>query len=218
MDLFPIITVVSSQPARVVNEYKNMIRTFCLRQSVFQPRKLSMTHFLGRWFTGGFLPSFRIAFVGVEHDEPAVLMFKGIPERREMLFVVGFVFAWRFFFCHPIDVMIPGHRKPGHQQTIHDPAILPHLNEPFHLFPGSLHQISHGHHQIRFQQVDLIHRLSQHLNTFSRATGSVSENGKGESRVLRGKREFTSVATGMETLGVRRLRMRENQSRALSMD
>ena len=81
-----------------MEEHYHVLLVLPARELGLQPRELFRAHSLGRGFAEVSLAGLRIGFVGVEHDEPAILVIEGVAERAEVQFVVGFVFLRRAVF------------------------------------------------------------------------------------------------------------------------
>ena len=72
--------------------------------------------------------------------------------------------------------MVPGHWKPGHVQLVHRRAELLHLPHPGVRLVVAIHQIAHRHDQVGIEQIGVLDRLCQNLDSFRRPAGAIAEN------------------------------------------
>jgi hypothetical protein len=71
-----------------------------------------------------------------------------------------------------------------------------------------LHEIADGHHEIGFEEIHVVHGVSENGDSFVGSAGAVAEDGKGEGVLLEGKGEGMALARGVEPRGVLGHRMR----------
>ena len=97
VDTIPVVTIAATEPAGVVKEEEDVIGILGFFKGCIEPGKLLRAHFLSIGFSKGFFTGGRVTFVGVEDDEPGILVFEGIPKRAEVHFVGAFHFSLRAF-------------------------------------------------------------------------------------------------------------------------
>lgn len=181
-----------------------MLGTFSLRESLVEPRELLRTHFLSGGFSKCFLSSLRIAFIRVEDDEPRIFVLKGIPEWTEVHFICTLHFTFGFFtfiLTSPVDVMVSGNGKPWARELAHDGLVFLHLCHPDFFVAVSVDEITNGHDEIRFEEVGVTNRVSEHGNAFRWPPSTIAINDKSEGVFFVGKREFNAAFTGSDEAG-----------------
>src|SRR5690606_22218507 len=71
----PVISVIATEPARMVQEDKLVLALFAAFQRLLQELKLRLAHRLSGWPGEGFLAGLGVAFVSKQHNEVAILVF-----------------------------------------------------------------------------------------------------------------------------------------------
>jgi len=203
----PVVAVAALQPAWMVQEQEHVVGALGLLQHGGQPLVLLDAHLLRGGLVEGLQARRRIALVGVQRDEPAVLVLERVPQRAEVQLVVGLVLALGLrALAAPVDVVVAHHGEPGAQELVHDPLELAHLRQPLGLLVVALDQVADGHDEVGLEQVDLGHRLVEHGDALGRAASAVAEHDEGEGVLLLGQGELEgALARGQEAPRVLRL-------------
>ena len=181
MNPFPVATgIARSNPARMMHEDEDVIQFFQAVKRLLQEFQLPGTHVLHPSLAETFLAGNRVAFVCIQHDKSTSAMLKRIPQRAEVFFIVGFVFARRFvaILAIPVHVVVAGHRKPRTGQPIHDRPELPHFRQPFLCGVVAVDEIPHGHDEIGIEQIRILHGLIKDPQPGRCASGAVAEHDK----------------------------------------
>ena len=200
---FPVVPVVAPHPARVVQEDEDVARVRRPFQGALEKGQLLGAHALAFGLVEIALARLWIGLVGVQAQEPAVLVAQGVPQGAEVRLVVGLVFALGPAGAAPVHIVVARHRVPGTQQVVHDAPELTHLRHP--LGPGvvTIDQIAHGHHQIGLHQIHVRHGLGQDPDTLHRPARAVAEDGEGEGLILGGQvQKLSSGPVRLQAVGI----------------
>jgi hypothetical protein len=75
---------------------------------------------------------------------------------------------------------------------------LVHLLHPLGRLVVAIHEIAHGHHEIRVKQVRVFHRLREHFDSFRRPARAIAEDDEVKNVIAFGQRQnFRRTAAGM---------------------
>ena len=204
VNALPVISVSPTKPPWVMQEDKDMCVVPGLLQRRFEPCELLGTHALGLGPPERPCVRSRIAFIGVEHDEHGILVFEGVPQRAEVHFVVALVLTLRArAFPSPVDVVVARHGEPGHEQLIHGVLELDHLGHPLGRLVVAIDQVADSHHEIRLDEVHILHSIGEHRDPRGGSTGPISEDGKHEGILLHRKFQWCTGPVRDETGWVR---------------
>ena len=196
VDLVPVVAGVDvGGPARVVHEDEDVLERFHFLERLLQPGELGVAEFL----LGGIAEVARlggigrIAFVGEQHEEAALLVLEPVPQRAEVLFISLLVFERRAALAAPVDVVIAGDREPRHAEVLHGAAVFIHLHLPLVGGVIALDQVADGHDEVGVEQVGVGHRLGEDLDALRRAAGAIAEDDEVKGIVALRQREQDRV-------------------------
>ena len=188
MHAFPVVAVLR-QPAGVVHEDEHVSRVAGLLESLLEPAELLRTHALALGLAEVLLAGVRVALVGVERDEPALLVLQGVPQRAELGFVVLFVFALGPVGAAPVDVVIARDREPRHPQLAHRRFVLLGLGHPLRRLVVAVDQIADREDEVGVEQVGVDDGLFEHADAGDRSAGAVAEHDEAEGVFFLGQLE-----------------------------
>ena len=174
VDDLPRIAVVAAKPSRMVQEEEDMLGVLALFEHLPQPSELLGTHLLALGLADAPLVRDGVAFVGVEHNEEAVLVLERVPQRAEVHLVIELVLVVRPSFAAVVHVVIARDGEPRADERVHHVLELAHLRHPLVGRVVAVDQVADRHHEVGLEQVRVADRVLQDVDARVRPARAVA--------------------------------------------